>query len=93
MRNLRNIRYEQWDRPAQFQERSLTAAAWDLSNDSNFLCTFGPSEENALIELVRVDLNSKSQYINPQSQYQIQRLILFQSLYPNYIVGCTMPES
>jgi elongator complex protein 1 len=60
MRNLKNIRYEQWIPPVQ--ERPLTAATWDLSNDSNFLCTFGPSEENALIELVRVDIKPDSQY-------------------------------
>jgi elongator complex protein 1 len=64
MRNLRNIRYEQWSPPSQFQGRSLTAATWDLANDSNFLCTFGPSEENALIELVRVNIKPGSQY-NP----------------------------
>ena len=59
MRNLRNILQEQWKIPAQFQGRPLTASAWDLANDS-VLCTVGPTEENALIELVRIDTKSKS---------------------------------
>jgi hypothetical protein len=53
MRNLRNIRHEQWSPPAHFQGRPLTAATWDLANDS-VLCAFGPTEDNALLELVRV---------------------------------------
>ena len=54
MRNLKNIRYEQWTPPSH---QIITATAWE--NDSNFLCTFGPSEESALIELVRVNPASK----------------------------------
>jgi elongator complex protein 1 len=62
MRNLRSILYEQWRSPAQFQGRLLTASAWDLANDS-VLCTFGPTENDALIELVRVKPKSHSQYV------------------------------
>jgi elongator complex protein 1 len=66
MRNLRNTRYEQWSPPAQFEGRPLTAATWDLANDS-VLCTFGPTENNALIELVRVKTKPESQYLfHPQ---------------------------
>lgn len=61
MRNLRNVRYDGWSLPTQFRERSVTAATWDLANDS-VLCTLGPTENDALIELVRVDARSKSQY-------------------------------
>ncbi|TVY55794.1 Elongator complex protein, partial [Lachnellula suecica] len=60
MRNLRNIQYEQWRPSAQFEGRPFTAATWDLANDS-VLCTFGPTESNALIELVRVQTKAKSQ--------------------------------
>lgn len=55
MRNLRNIRYERGDPPAQFQGRPLTSATWDLADsDDSVICTFGPTAEDALIELVRV---------------------------------------
>jgi hypothetical protein len=88
MRNLRNVRYEQWN--PQSQERSITATTWDLANDSNFLCTFGPSEEDALIELIRVDPASK---YYPSSNFDSHLLIQFQGLYNHYILGCTMPKS
>ncbi|TVY86739.1 Elongator complex protein, partial [Lachnellula willkommii] len=60
MRNLRNTRYEQWSPPSQFEGRPLTAATWDLANDS-VLCTFGPTGSNALIELVRVVTKPEAQ--------------------------------
>jgi hypothetical protein len=65
MRNLRNVRNEEWNPPSQYQGRPLTAATWDLANNSSFLCTVGPSEENALIELVRVNIKPGSQYYFP----------------------------
>jgi hypothetical protein len=61
MRNLRNVRYDGWPLPIQFRERSVTAATWDVANDS-VLCTIGPSEKDALIELIRVDNTSNPQY-------------------------------
>lgn len=65
MRNLRNVLYEQWEPPAEFQERPLTASAWDLANDS-ILCSFGPTETDALIELVRIETKTNSQYVIPR---------------------------
>lgn len=65
MRNLRNVLYENWEPPAQFQGRLLTASSWDLANDS-VLCTFGPTETDALIELVRIKTGSSSQYVSSQ---------------------------
>ncbi|TAQ86928.1 hypothetical protein B7494_g4766 [Chlorociboria aeruginascens] len=59
MRNLRNLRFDQWKLPAKLQERPLTSTTWDLANDS-VICTFGPSENDALIELFRVKTNTKS---------------------------------
>ena len=65
MRNLKNVLYENWEPPAQFRGRLLTASTWDLSNDS-VLCTFGPTETDALIELVRITTKSTSQYASSQ---------------------------
>ena len=65
MRNLRNILYENWEPPAQFRGRLLTASTWDLANDS-VLCTVGPTETDALIELVRITTKSTSQYASSQ---------------------------
>lgn len=62
MRNLRGIQYEQWKPPAQYQNRPITAAAWDLANDA-VVCTVGPTEHDAVIQLIRVKTTSKSQYI------------------------------
>ncbi len=61
MRNLKNTRYELWTPPAQFEGRELTAATWDTAKDS-VICTFGPSENDALVDLVRVDTKSQLQY-------------------------------
>lgn len=60
MRNLRNTRYEPWTPPSQFHGRPVSAATWDLDNDS-IVCTFGPTEDNAVIELVRVHTDPKTQ--------------------------------
>jgi elongator complex protein 1 len=59
MRNLRNIQYEKLEPPPQFEGRLLTSSTWDLANES-VLCTFGPTEHNPLIELVRLKQNSTS---------------------------------
>ncbi|KAL3427673.1 elongator complex protein (IKI3 family protein) [Phlyctema vagabunda] len=60
MRNLRNIRYEEWTPPTQLEGRPLTASTWDLANDS-VLCTFGPTETDPLVELVRISQGLASQ--------------------------------
>jgi elongator complex protein 1 len=68
MRNLKNIRYEQGKPPVQFHGKPLTAATWDLADpDDSVLCTFGPTPDNALIELVRVKTRKLSQYVPPQA--------------------------
>ncbi|KAH8821188.1 elongator complex protein-like protein 1 [Xylogone sp. PMI_703] len=54
MRNLRNIQFQDWKPPAHFAGRPVTSSTWDLANNDSFLCTFGPTEDNPLIELVRV---------------------------------------
>ncbi|TGO78025.1 hypothetical protein BELL_0082g00200 [Botrytis elliptica] len=59
MRNLRGIQYEQWKPPAQYQNRPITAAAWDLANDA-VVCTAGPTENDAVIQLIRVKTTSNS---------------------------------
>ncbi|KAH8596498.1 elongator complex protein-like protein 1 [Bisporella sp. PMI_857] len=60
MRNLRNIRAQQWHLPTHFQGRSMTASTWDLANDS-ILCTVGPTQDKPLIELIRIDIASETQ--------------------------------
>jgi len=57
MRNLKGIKYEQWKPPGQ---KPVTAAAWDLASDST-ICTVGPTEDDALIELFRINASSDSQ--------------------------------
>jgi elongator complex protein 1 len=54
MRNLRNIRYETWRSPDEFGVRDITAAAWDTASDA-VVVTYGPSEIDTLVELVRVE--------------------------------------
>ncbi|KAH6688566.1 elongator complex protein [Plectosphaerella plurivora] len=47
MRNLRGIRHDKWDHP------DVTATCWDPAKDE-ILCTIGPTEQTATIELVRL---------------------------------------
>jgi hypothetical protein len=61
MRNLKNIRYRTWKSPAEYEERQITATAWDTSKSDSFICAYGPSESDNLIELVRVTKASKSE--------------------------------
>ncbi|POS88075.1 hypothetical protein EPUL_000294 [Erysiphe pulchra] len=56
MKNLRIIQYEKWKSP---DLRHITATAWDVASDS-LLCTLGPTESDATIELIRVNLKSKT---------------------------------
>lgn len=56
MRNLKSILHSTWTSPPEFQ-RPITAAAWDTSCDS-LIVTYGPSEDNILIGLVRVPYNN-----------------------------------
>jgi len=80
MRNLRNIGAHQWSVPAQFQGRDITASTWDLANDS-IICTIGPSQDNPLVELVRVNSKSGNQYLLllvlllSQANYSIEPII------------------
>lgn len=52
MRNLSNILHSTWDSPPAIH-RPITATAWDGSTDS-LIVAYGPSEDDASIELVRV---------------------------------------
>ncbi|KAJ5665766.1 uncharacterized protein N7477_008214 [Penicillium maclennaniae] len=49
MRNLKSVRLQETQVEGQLP---LTATAWDTSSDS-IICAFGPSEQNAVIELRR----------------------------------------
>lgn len=52
MKNLRNIRYDIWASPEQYAVREITAAAWDEESEEAVV-TYGPSEGDDLVELVR----------------------------------------
>lgn len=59
MRNLRNTRFDKSQPPAQFHGRPLTSITWDLADsDDTLICTFGPTIEDVVIELVRIRTNS-----------------------------------
>ncbi|CRK14259.1 hypothetical protein BN1708_017247, partial [Verticillium longisporum] len=52
MRNLRNIRFGQWS------HADVTSTCWDPAND-DLLCTVGPTEARATIDLVRISDQNK----------------------------------
>jgi elongator complex protein 1 len=54
MKNLRNIRHAQWRGESDF-----TATCWDAANDE-VLATFGPTEQDSKVTLVRLSGNSTS---------------------------------
>lgn len=60
MRNLRNIGHSAWKSPSEFEGRVISAVAWDVATDSR-ICAYGPSEEDALIDLVRVKNGTRSE--------------------------------
>jgi hypothetical protein len=63
MRNLRNIRYETWRSPPEYEFRQISATAWDNTNDE-VIVAYGPSENDTLVELVRVArVGGKSEYV------------------------------
>lgn len=80
MRNLRNILHVKWEPPAQFQGRHLTSSTWDLASDC-VLCTFGPTETDALIELVRIKIKQNTQYVSssPSKKIYLSPLVSIQS--------------
>ena len=57
MRNLRNIKFDIWRSPEDYSIRPVTAVAWDSASGDAIL-TYGPSEEDALVELVRASKNN-----------------------------------
>jgi elongator complex protein 1 len=59
MRNLRNIRYNAWDLPADLESESLTASCWDPAKDE-VLCAFGPSAKDGNIRLARISEHVKN---------------------------------
>ncbi|GKT57084.1 elongator complex protein [Colletotrichum tofieldiae] len=59
MRNLRNIRFSAWERQ---QDVTVTACCWDPAKDE-LLCTTGPTEAKATIELVRLSDHHQQQQI------------------------------
>lgn len=59
MRNLRNIRYGAWLQESP-SAAAVTSACWDPAKDE-VLCTTGPTEAKATIELVRLSDHQQQQ--------------------------------
>ncbi|KXH41478.1 IKI3 family protein [Colletotrichum nymphaeae SA-01] len=64
MRNLRNIRFSAWEQQQQqdVDPSAVTACCWDPAKDE-LLCTTGPTEAKATIELVRLSDHHQQQQI------------------------------
>ncbi|KAK1727206.1 uncharacterized protein BDZ83DRAFT_613726 [Colletotrichum acutatum] len=63
MRNLRNIRFGAWEQQQQQEvdpSAAVTACCWDPAKDE-LLCTTGPTEAKATIELVRLSDHHQQQ--------------------------------
>ncbi|KAI1136604.1 IkappaB kinase complex, IKAP component [Hypoxylon sp. FL0543] len=67
MRNLRNIRYNSWNSTADQNGDVITSACWDPAKDE-VLCTFGPSEQNGHIRLVRISEHVRASSIDAECQ-------------------------
>ncbi|KAF9877790.1 hypothetical protein CkaCkLH20_04925 [Colletotrichum karsti] len=64
MRNLRNIRFGGWS-SSDASAAEVTASCWDPAKDE-VLCTAGPTEAKATIELVRLSDHQQQQQIKSQ---------------------------
>ncbi|RYP40197.1 hypothetical protein DL767_001912 [Monosporascus sp. MG133] len=67
MRNLRNIRFNSWMSPTELEGEPITSTCWDPAKDE-VLCTFGPSERDARIRLVRVSEHVRASSIDTESR-------------------------
>ncbi|KAI0843450.1 IkappaB kinase complex, IKAP component [Hypoxylon sp. FL0890] len=67
MRNLRNIQYNSWNLTADLNGDAITSACWDPAKDE-VLCTFGPSEVNGNIRLVRISEHVRASSIDIECQ-------------------------
>ncbi|XXG97029.1 Phosphorelay intermediate protein [Hypoxylon texense] len=78
MRNLRNIRYNAWKSAVDLNGETITSACWDPAKDE-VLCTFGPSEQNAQIRLVRVSEHVRASSVD----IEYQQIALWDAPSPN----------
>lgn len=81
MRNLKNIRRsvlgdQRWERP-------LTALTWDTSAADTLICAFGPTENDGLVELKRIDAYA-------QSLDQQQVIASWDAPCPNTLLPCDL---
>ncbi|KAI1388739.1 IkappaB kinase complex, IKAP component [Hypoxylon trugodes] len=67
MRNLRNIRYNAWKSSTDLNEEAITSTCWDPAKDE-VLCTFGPSEQDGRIRLVRIIEHVRASSIDIECQ-------------------------
>ncbi|RYP65825.1 hypothetical protein DL769_006197 [Monosporascus sp. CRB-8-3] len=66
MRNLRNIRFNSWASSTELEGGPITSTCWDPAKDE-VLCTFGPSERDAQIRLVRISEHVRASSIDTES--------------------------
>lgn len=79
MRNLKNVRLAE----VQLQgELPLTATAWDAASDS-VICAFGPTENNAIIDLRRK--SQDAEYSGPVTAEQFESIA-------SWDAPCPLPE-
>ncbi|XDG03269.1 hypothetical protein ABKA04_002884 [Annulohypoxylon sp. FPYF3050] len=67
MRNLRNIRYNAWNSSTDLNGETITSTCWDPAKDE-ILCTFGPSEQDGHIRLVRISEHVRASSIDIECQ-------------------------
>ncbi|KAK6084118.1 elongator complex protein (IKI3 family protein) [Seiridium cupressi] len=82
MRNLRNIHYDAWRPPAdQFNGEPPTACCWDPAKDE-VLVTFGPSEKDGYMWLVRLSEHVTSA-TQEHSKVVYSQIASWEALSPN----------
>ncbi|KAI0378302.1 IkappaB kinase complex, IKAP component [Hypomontagnella monticulosa] len=67
MRNLRNIRYNAWKSSTDLSDEAITSSCWDPAKNE-VLCTFGPSEQDGRIRLVRISEHVRASSIDIECQ-------------------------
>ncbi|KAI0137287.1 IKI3 family protein [Xylariales sp. AK1849] len=77
MHNLRNVHYNAW-KPSASLTDDVTSSCWDPAKDE-VLCTFGPSETDGYIRLVR--LSEQVNGNHPEIEYQ--QIASWEALSPN----------
>ncbi|KAI0194858.1 IKI3 family protein [Xylaria flabelliformis] len=67
MRNLRNIRYNVWDKSTNFDGSAITSTCWDPAKDE-LLCTLGPDTVDGRIRLLRIIEHVRASSVDVECQ-------------------------